>query len=139
VVQRQLHLLEQQRTSAASNDSISDEDQLATELAYDQARKEFYKIRLRQDIEREVAKEEAIHYGSHFIADKNERALHIEDEAYENWKTWAMEKTEVTRVQLATAFSESGFVDESEDAVVEAEALPEPAAGEELISEENGV
>jgi small subunit ribosomal protein S23 len=104
--------------------------QLATEVAYDTARKEFYKHRLRQDVEREVAQEEALHYGAYFEPNQAEKALHREDEAYEAWKVWALEKTEMSRHQLATAFSESGFVEDDEP-IYPTASVPELAAGEE--------
>jgi len=44
---------------------------------------------LQEDIEREVAKEEALHFGSYFQPSENERSLKHEDQAYGFWKEWA--------------------------------------------------
>jgi hypothetical protein len=134
VIQRQSHLI----ASRLKSDPTTDVN-LATELAYDQARKEFYRLRLRQDIEREVAKEEALHYGSYFLPSTAQRAMYREDEAYETWKKGALEKAEMSKHQMATAYSESGFVDEEaelEETEVDAGVKPQIASGEEM--EESG-
>jgi Mitochondrial ribosomal protein S25 len=74
-----------------------------TGLTYDQARKEFYQLRLEQDVERQVEKEEALHYGAYFDGSEIERSLEKEDEAWEDWKTWAYGEIENDRHKAAGA------------------------------------
>jgi small subunit ribosomal protein S23 len=57
--------------------------------AFDQARKEFYQIRHVQDIERKVAKEEALATGAYFGKSQLEIGMGIEDRMFEEWKAWA--------------------------------------------------
>jgi hypothetical protein len=85
------------------------------ELAYDQARKEFYQIRLEQDVERQVAREEALHYGSYFETSANEKSLKFEDDAFEDWKTWALQDIEAFKHKNASMFSGGGAGIDPED------------------------
>lgn len=57
--------------------------------AYDQARKEFYEVRLQQDIERRVAKEEAMATGAYFGKSTLQIGMELEDKIFEEWKAWA--------------------------------------------------
>lgn len=76
VVQRQLWLRQNVR------DMTPDE-------AYDKARKEFYDLRLQEDVERRVAKEEAMSTGAYFGPSALDIGMQLEDKEYENWKAWA--------------------------------------------------
>jgi len=49
---------------------------------------------MKQDVERMVAKEEAQHYGAIFDEGEIERSVRKEDEAYNDWKEWALKETE---------------------------------------------
>lgn len=60
--------------------------------AYDIARREFYRLRLREDIERRVAAEEAEATGAAFGPRRLEIGMQLENEEYERWSKWA--KTE---------------------------------------------
>lgn len=71
------------------------------EETYDQARKEFYAKRMAQDVERQVAKEEAEHYGAFFDVGEIERSLEKEDAAVEDWKKWAARQLELEQHQKA--------------------------------------
>ena len=62
---------------------------MSKERAYDQARKEFYELRLQEDIERRVAKEEAMATGAYFGKSMVQVGSEIEDQAYEKWRAWA--------------------------------------------------
>ena len=64
--------------------------------AYDLARKEFYKLRLEEDIQRRVAQEEAMATGAYFHKSTLEVGMELEDRQFEEWKDWA-----VKEVQLA--------------------------------------
>jgi small subunit ribosomal protein S23 len=57
--------------------------------AYDQARQEFYALRHEEDVERRVAKEEALATGAYFGKSMLEIGMQLEDQAYESWKKWA--------------------------------------------------
>ena len=60
--------------------------------AYDQARKEFYKVRLQEDIQRRVAKEEALATGAYFNKSTLDIGMELEDKQYEEWKAWAIKE-----------------------------------------------
>lgn len=86
--------------------------------AYDVARKEFYEARHRQDIERRVAKEEALFTGAEFGPSALEVGMQLEDEKFEEWKAWAVKEI-AQQKQLAgsayTGITEESSVLETED------------------------
>ncbi|KAF3491881.1 mitochondrial 37S ribosomal protein RSM25 [Arthroderma uncinatum] len=88
VVQRQLHLL----------NTVPD---ITKEAAYDIARREFYKIRLQEDVERRIAQEEARATGAYFGLDMITVGMELENQEYDRWKTWA--ETEVIMQQGRSA------------------------------------
>ncbi|KAI5194265.1 hypothetical protein E4T39_08704 [Aureobasidium subglaciale] len=57
--------------------------------AYDKARKEFYEIRHAQEIERRVAREEALWTGAEFGPSPLDIGMQLEDQKYEEWREWA--------------------------------------------------
>lgn len=83
VVQRQLWLMGQNMSKAQ---------------AYDVARKEFYALRHEEEIERRVAKEEAMWVGAYFGKGPVEVGMQLEDKTYEKWKAWA--EKEVAAINL---------------------------------------
>ena len=120
VVQRQLWLLE-------SNPSMT------TSKAYDQARHEFYAIRYQEDVERRVAKEEALATGAHFGKSNLEIGMGLEDKAYEEWKTWAVANAQRLE-QARTSSITAEVVPESERTVQEDPAVEAPLGdGEDPI------
>lgn len=62
---------------------------MSKSMAYDQARQEFYDERLQEDIERRVAKEEAMATGAYFGKTMLQIGMELEDKEYERWKAWA--------------------------------------------------
>ena len=60
--------------------------------AYDQARKEFYHLRLQEDVQRRVAKEEALATGAYFHRSTLDVGMELEDKQYEEWKAWALKE-----------------------------------------------
>lgn len=76
VVQRQTRLMQVQPSISRAQ-------------AYDQARKEFYELRLQEDVERRVAKEEAEATGAYFGKSMLEIGMELEDKMFEEWKEWA--------------------------------------------------
>lgn len=79
--------------------------------AYDQARREFYEIRLQQDVERRVAKEEALATGAYFGKSALQVGMELEDRAFERWKEWA-QKEALLAEQKRAASDTGSTVDE---------------------------
>ncbi|KAI9706251.1 MAG: mitochondrial ribosomal small subunit component [Bogoriella megaspora] len=67
--------------------------------AYDLARKEFYDVRFRQDIERRVAAEEAQSTGGWSGPGPNEIAMKLEDLKFDDWREWAAKEVQRTKQQ----------------------------------------
>ena len=82
MVQRQLWLLHNVPDMTKSN-------------AYDIARREFYRLRLREDIERRVAAEEAEATGANFGPSYLEIGMQLENEQHEKWKAWARTEAQI--------------------------------------------
>lgn len=110
VVQRQLYLLHH----------VPD---ITENQAYDIARKEFYAHRLREDIERRVAAEEAEALGADFGKSLNQRSLDIEDRMCEDWEKWSRQ-TVMERMQKDAAFSGQG-IDAVMDSLASSDAAQE--------------
>jgi small subunit ribosomal protein S23 len=91
VVQRQLHLLH----------NVPD---ITDSQAYDIARKEFYAHRLREDIERRVAAEEAEAVGAVFGQNVNQRSIELENNMYDDWERWSRQ-TAMHNMQKSAAFA----------------------------------
>ncbi|KAH6620815.1 37S ribosomal protein S25, mitochondrial [Chaetomium sp. MPI-SDFR-AT-0129] len=98
VVQRQLYLIEVTG--------------LSKEAAYDQARKEFYKLRQQEQIERRVAVEEARMYGAYFGKNNLQVGMQLEDASYDRWLKWAGE--EIAKVEAMQQAAYANVVDVAE-------------------------
>jgi len=72
--------------------------------AYDIARREFYRLRLQEDIERRVAQEEARATGAYFGPDMHTVGMELENQEYERWKEWAIKEAQF-QDQRAAAFA----------------------------------
>ena len=81
--------------------------------AYDQARKEFYNLRLQEDVERRVAKEEAMATGAFFGPSALDIGTQLEDKEYELWKEWALKEI-ATMEQRQAAMYTGGIVENEE-------------------------
>lgn len=79
VIQRQLWLLRNR-------------PELTRAQVYDQARKEFYDLRLREEVRRQVAREEALATGAYFGKSPLEIGMELEDKEYERWRNWAQKE-----------------------------------------------
>jgi len=116
VVQRQMWLMENQGKSKIE--------------AYDIARKEFYDLRMREDIERRVTAEEALSVGAKFGKSYMDIGIELEQKALERWKEKAIALLQLKRGRQA-AFS--GTSEEDDGA-----ATPVPEAildvGEEGVA-----
>lgn len=73
--------------------------------AYDIARKEFYAVRHRQDIERRVAREEALFTGAEFGPSALEVGMQLEDQKFEEWRVWATAQITAQRQQAGAAYT----------------------------------
>ncbi|EPS43209.1 hypothetical protein H072_2792 [Dactylellina haptotyla CBS 200.50] len=109
VIQRQLWLMKNQELSKKS--------------AYDMARREFYKIRMRSDIERRIAAEEAKSVGAFFGKSYLQIGLELEEQTLAIWKTKAQSAV-VKRQQRIEAMTGPSSVDE--DAADEGMGLESP-------------
>ncbi|KIH90774.1 37S ribosomal protein rsm25 [Sporothrix brasiliensis 5110] len=82
---------------------------MTKEQAYDVARREFYALRHREEVERRVAMEEARMMGGYFKGSLLVDNMRQEDRVFESWKSWAKRmtaKAEATRGQAYTSFGE---------------------------------
>ncbi len=91
VVQRQMWLMQHEGLDEAQ--------------AYDKARKEFYFYRHREDVERRVAKEEALVTGAYFGKGPIEIGMELENQQWEDWKVWALKEVEKQKQQAVAAYS----------------------------------
>ena len=98
--------------------------------AYDMARKEFYDLRLQEDVERRVAREEAMSTGAYFGPSQLEIGMELENKEFERWKRWAQKQVEFQQQTSAAMYS--GGTAENEDAVVDGDQAVEEAAIEEV-------
>lgn len=84
---------------------LQNNQSLTRAQAYDQARKEFYDERLREAIERLVAKEEALSTGAYFGKSALQVGMEMEDREYEKWKSWALELAAMEKAKRATMYT----------------------------------
>jgi small subunit ribosomal protein S23 len=75
VVQRQLWLMQNENMSK--------------QKAYDVARRDFYRLRQEEEVERRIALEEARYVGAYFGKSRLDVGMLLEDREFENWKVWA--------------------------------------------------
>lgn len=94
--------------------------------AYDKARKEFYDLRMQEDIERRIATEEARATGAHFGKGYMDIGLELEAKALADWKTKAIELLTLKAGQRA-AFSGGTEVEEDVVAAPVEDAIEEEA------------
>lgn len=95
-------------------------DGLERDQAYDVARKEFYALRREEEIERRVAKEEALWVGAYFGKGPLEVGMELEDKSFERWKEWAAKEVEAIQRQRDSAYTGIGTANED---VAEADDL----------------
>lgn len=73
--------------------------------AYDIARKEFYAVRHRQDIERRVAREEALFTGTEFGPSALDVGMQLEDQKFEEWREWATAQITTQKQMQGAAYT----------------------------------
>ncbi|KAF3160632.1 mitochondrial ribosomal small subunit component [Orbilia oligospora] len=98
VVQRQMWLMEEENGN------------LSKSAAYDVARKEFYRLRMRSDIERRIAAEEARSVGAFFGKTHLQVGLELEEKSLLAWKVKAQEAV-AKRQQRIEAMANPGSID----------------------------
>ena len=98
--------------------------------AYDMARKEFYDLRLQEDVERRVAKEEAMSTGAYFGPSQLEIGMELENKEFERWKQWAEKQVEFQQQQQAAMYT--GGTTDNADVAPDADPAMEEAAIEEV-------
>lgn len=95
---------------------------------YDQARKEFYELRLREDVRRHVAKEEATATGAYFGKSALDIGMDLEDKEYERWKVWT--EKQLVLLEQSRAAGPAGLTDDAVEPEPESES--EPEGGDEI-------
>jgi len=108
---------------------MHDEPSISPAQAYDQARKEFYELRLQEDVERRVAKEEAEATGAYFGKSMLEIGMELEDKVFEEWKEWAA--GEVLLMEQKQAAMYTGL--DNESMATSPDDLETAAAIEEVV------
>ncbi|KAF5637511.1 mitochondrial ribosomal small subunit [Fusarium sp. NRRL 25303] len=107
VVQRQLWLMEKEK--------------LSEKKAYDITRREFYRLRQEEEIEKRVALEEAKHVGAYFGKSRIDVSHQLEDREFENWKIWAGKETERQEASRNSEIEDFGLEEVEEDIADDAE------------------
>jgi small subunit ribosomal protein S23 len=120
VVQRRLHLL----------NTVPDITEAA---AYDISRREFYHLRLQEDVERRIAQEEARAMGAYFGPDMHTVGMEMENQEYERWKEWAVKETQIQDQKAAAFAGATGGPEAATAEVAESDALDLPSPPEEEI------
>ena len=118
VIQYQLHLIETYPN-------------LSTSAAYDIARKEFYAVRLEQDIQKRVAAEEALSVGAIFDTPYFDIMFEREGQVLREWRNKASQDLAIRKHRRNAAYSSTAA---AEDAAAAAAAKP-PTEGPEATIE----
>ncbi|KAI0484446.1 mitochondrial ribosomal protein [Xylariaceae sp. FL0804] len=98
---------------------------ITTEQAYDKVRREFYRLRQEEEVERRIAKEEAQMVGAYFGKGALQFGMELEDKTYEQWKRWAAKQIETSRANADAAYTSFGAAPDSE---AEAETVEDSIA-----------
>jgi small subunit ribosomal protein S23 len=96
--------------------------------AYDVVRRQFYRLRQEEEIERRVAQEEAKYVGAYFGQTRIDVAHTLEDREFENWKLWAGKETERQEQSRNSEIEDFGLEEEADEVIESAEAEPEAKA-----------
>ncbi|KAF4984524.1 hypothetical protein FZEAL_300 [Fusarium zealandicum] len=73
---------------------LMEQEKVGRRKAYDVTRREFYRLRQEEEIEKRMALEEAKHVGAYFGKTRTDVAHDLEDREFEAWKIWAGKETE---------------------------------------------
>ena len=143
VIQHQQHLL----THGYQPTPTSPPRSLTKSQAYDLARRQLYTHRHFEDIERRIAREEALHTGAYFQPGPNALAAPLEDAKFDAWREWAARRVASLSNMRMAGYSgsevedgpeggESSVVEESEGEIEEGQQEVEaPKSGRDAIAE----
>jgi small subunit ribosomal protein S23 len=106
---------------------------LSKNEAYDIARKEFYALRHEEEVERQVAREEALWVGATFGKSPLEIGMELEDKIYEGWKQWAVEEIQAIERARDAAYTGIGTKNADDGSSDLAPGLVADAAEEEAV------
>ena len=95
--------------------------------AYDQSRREFYRLRQEEEVERRIAVEEARYVGAYFGKTRLDVGMQLEDREYEKWKVWAHKETIAAEASQRAGVETFDMDEGPEDA--ESESVGEEPAG----------
>ncbi|KAJ2983644.1 hypothetical protein NUW58_g6216 [Xylaria curta] len=87
---------------------------MTKEKAYDIVRREFYALRQMEDVERRIAKEEAMKVGAYFGKTTMQVSMELEDQQYENWKKWAAKQIQGVQAEQDAAYTNFGATEEAD-------------------------
>ena len=90
--------------------------------AYDTTRREFYRLRQFEEVERRVALEEAKHVGAYFGKSRMDVGMLLEDNEFEKWKVWAKVEKDAQAARDNREIETFGNEDEEAEAEVTAGA-----------------
>ncbi|KAI8625453.1 37S ribosomal protein S25 [Xylariaceae sp. FL1651] len=117
---------------------------MTREKAYDIARREFYALRQEEDVERRIAKEEAMKMGAYFGKSFLQVGMELEDEQYEHWKRWAGRQIKDVQAEQDAAYTNFGAAEEADVDDVDAmeadleEVMVEAITPEQSATASNG-
>lgn len=81
------------------------EGQRQKDEAYDIARKEFYALRHAEEVERRVAKEEALWTGAYFGKSALEVGMELENKNFDEWLEWGKKNVETQELNREAAYT----------------------------------
>ncbi|KAI1820907.1 37S ribosomal protein S25 [Xylaria intraflava] len=87
---------------------------ITQEKAYDIVRREFYALRQAEDVERRVAKEEAMKVGAYFGKSAVQVSMDLEDKEYKSWMKWAGKRAELVQAEQDAAYTNFGDLEEAD-------------------------
>jgi small subunit ribosomal protein S23 len=87
---------------------------MTEEKAYDIVRREFYALRHEEDVERRIAKEEAMKVGAYFGKSFLQIGMELEDRQYENWRKWAGRQIQNVQAEQDSAYTNFGATEEAD-------------------------
>lgn len=102
-------------------------EKLGKRKAYDLSRREFYRIRQAEEIEKRVALEEAKHVGAYFGKTRMEVGHILEDREFESWKVWAAKETEKAEQRRASEIQSFNVEEDGADLEADIEATNDVA------------
>ncbi|KAJ8109477.1 hypothetical protein ONZ43_g6124 [Nemania bipapillata] len=87
---------------------------MTEEKAYDITRREFYALRHEEDVERRIAKEEAMKVGAYFGKSFLQIGMELEDQQYELWRKWAGKQIQSVQAEQDAAYTNFGATEEAD-------------------------